>query len=319
MASSMLSASTACSRIRLRKPSTCALQPGGMTVVASNCSTIAGPSIVAPTSRRSRSYSVASDRAAAVEIDHALALAGARGGARRRGRRLLARYVFRHARRARAADSSPPRPAAPWRNGRGSARGARRSARARRRAPPRPGRPHRARRAACAARSPGRRSAGRARAGSGPRPRSCPRSASSSRAFASSSAIDRLRMGGVDLGERARAPSGCSRAPRRCTAGRAPRTRPGRAGTRMRRMPSSSATAAACTAPAPPNGSSVKAERSTPRLAANTRTSSAMRMSTMRRMPAAASRTARPSGSAISIFSAASAAATSSRCAPPRK
>ena len=54
-------------------------------------------------------------------------------------------------------------------------------------------------------------------------------------------------------------------------------------------MPSSSATAAACTAPAPPNGSSVKAERSTPRLAANTRTSSAMRMSTMRWMPAAAS------------------------------
>ena len=56
-------------------------------------------------------------------------------------------------------------------------------------------------------------------------------------------------------------------------------------------MPSSSATAAACTAPAPPNGSSVKAVRSTPRLAANTRTSSAMRMSTMRRMPAAAAST----------------------------
>ena len=53
-------------------------------------------------------------------------------------------------------------------------------------------------------------------------------------------------------------------------------------------MPSSSATVAACTAPAPPNGSSVKAERSTPRLAANTRTSSAMRISTMRWMPAAA-------------------------------
>src|SRR5215210_4758337 len=43
------------SRIKLRSPSTRALQPTGMTVVASNCSTTAGPTTVAPTSRRSRS------------------------------------------------------------------------------------------------------------------------------------------------------------------------------------------------------------------------------------------------------------------------
>ena len=79
-------------------------------------------------------------------------------------------------------------------------------------------------------------------------------------------------------------------------------------------MPSSSATAAACTAPAPPNGSSVKAERSTPRLAANTRTSSAMRMSTMRWMPTAASSTSILSGSATCSCNAVRDAATSSVC-----
>ena len=43
------------SRIRLRAPSTRAVQPGGITVVASNCSTMAGPGIDAPTANRSRS------------------------------------------------------------------------------------------------------------------------------------------------------------------------------------------------------------------------------------------------------------------------
>ena len=84
-------------------------------------------------------------------------------------------------------------------------------------------------------------------------------------------------------------------------------------------MPSSSATAAACTAPAPPNGSSVNAERSTPRLAANTRTSSAIRMSTMRRMPAAASSTLILRGLAMWVSNAAREAAASSFCLPPRK
>src|SRR5262245_45220352 len=43
------------SRIKLRKPSARPPQPGGMTVVASNCSTIAGPAIATPMSSRSRS------------------------------------------------------------------------------------------------------------------------------------------------------------------------------------------------------------------------------------------------------------------------
>ena len=47
------------------------------------------------------------------------------------------------------------------------------------------------------------------------------------------------------------------------------------------------------------SGSSVKAERSTPRLAANTRTASAMRMSTMRWMPAAACSTSMCNASAM--------------------
>src|SRR5215475_5204065 len=41
-------------RTRLRKPSTAACQPGGITVVASNCSTIAGPHSIAPGSSLSR-------------------------------------------------------------------------------------------------------------------------------------------------------------------------------------------------------------------------------------------------------------------------
>ena len=43
------------SKIRLRKPSTRPSQPAGITVVASNCSTIAGPGTIMPTPSRSRS------------------------------------------------------------------------------------------------------------------------------------------------------------------------------------------------------------------------------------------------------------------------
>src|SRR5262249_19069829 len=42
-------------RIRLPWPSTRPLQPGGISVVASNCSTMAGAATVALTSRRARS------------------------------------------------------------------------------------------------------------------------------------------------------------------------------------------------------------------------------------------------------------------------
>src|SRR5262249_29176358 len=43
------------SRIRLCNPSTRAVQPGGMTLAASNCPTMAGPAITAPIASRSRS------------------------------------------------------------------------------------------------------------------------------------------------------------------------------------------------------------------------------------------------------------------------
>src|SRR5882672_8919937 len=43
------------STTRLRKGSTCAVKPVGMTVVASNCSTIAGPVMATPMSNASRS------------------------------------------------------------------------------------------------------------------------------------------------------------------------------------------------------------------------------------------------------------------------
>src|SRR5262249_11047059 len=43
------------SRTRLRKPSTCPRHPGATTVVASNCSTMAGPAMTAPMPSRSRS------------------------------------------------------------------------------------------------------------------------------------------------------------------------------------------------------------------------------------------------------------------------
>ena len=73
--------------------------------------------------------------------------------------------------RARAGDSSPLPPAVPWPRGRGCGRDARRTCPAPRRAQRRSAGPRTVLRAACAIRSPGRCSAGRARARSGHRRR----------------------------------------------------------------------------------------------------------------------------------------------------
>ena len=92
---------------------------------------------------------------------------------------------------------------------------------------------------------------------------------------------------------------------------------PGLGGTKTRVIPSSDATAAACSGPAPPNGTSTNDARSTARLAACTRTLGHAPVD-QANDPSAAATGVMPSGPAW-LSRARCAATGSSACDPPRK
>ena len=85
------------------------------------------------------------------------------------------------------------------------------------------------------------------------------------------------------------------------------------------RMPSSSASAQPCSGPAPPNGTSVKSRGSWPRSTETTRSAPTMLLSTMARMPRAASSRPRPSGRRRWLSIARAAASASSAMRPPSR
>ena len=295
--------------------STEACQPGGTTVVASNCSTMAGPAKPCADDQacRDRKCVASSACRASKNTRRVPLIAAAAAATARRPARPAAGISA--PRRARAGDSSRPRRPSRWRRGRefcactSSKRCARApSACAVERVLPQPVERH-AQLVALA----GIAHVEIALEHGGARVEAF--FGKLGRRLGLDLAENLPRRGPDRAGRARRVRSGCNRAARRCRASPSAENAPGRAGTMMRRMPSSSATAAACTAPAPPNGNSANSPRSTPRRAANTRTSSAMRMSTMRRMPAAASATLIVIGLAILASSAARAASASSFCA----
>ena len=89
---------------------------------------------------------------------------------------------------------------------------------------------------------------------------------------------------------------------------------PGAGGTRMLRMPISRAISTACSAPAPPNGISVKTRGSWPRSIETTRIARIMLALTMRTMPSAVSRRPRPSFSASGAMAASARRASRGAC-----
>ena len=91
---------------------------------------------------------------------------------------------------------------------------------------------------------------------------------------------------------------------------------PGEGGTITGNEPISSATALACSGPAPPKATSANSRGSWPRCTQITRSAPAMFSLTIRRMPSAASSSERPIASAI-FCTAARAASTSSVISPP--
>ena len=91
---------------------------------------------------------------------------------------------------------------------------------------------------------------------------------------------------------------------------------PGSGGTTTVRMPSSSATAAACNGPAPPNGSRAKSRGSMPRITDTSLIAPARETAAMRRMPSAISTGPTPTRVASPV-TAASAAPRSSTISPP--
>ena len=119
---------------------------------------------------------------------------------------------------------------------------------------------------------------------------------------------------------RPRTSAGSASARTRCGSprrGRPERTAgPGDGGTITGKEPISSATAFACSGPAPPNATSANSRGSWPRCTEITRSAPAMFSLTIRRMPSAASSRPSPIASAI-VCTAAFAASTSSAISPP--